>query len=171
MILIVYVVYWWHMEFLHNTHVSGLWKVSFWGPYLKSLILICVRSRPLKFNLRCPIIRGHFLCCWFRLYFVLREVIFVAWSPIKWNLGSLISHLWNRLWLNSRRLNKMRFVRSYSFKFDIWSINLRWGRSILWSKNVIFLWILCCLDGIGLKLIFVGALPNERHLIQNFTLN
>jgi hypothetical protein len=83
----------------------------------------------------------------------------------------LISHLWNRLWLNSRRLNKMRFVRSYSFKFDSWSINLRWGRSILWSKNVIFLWILCCLDGIGLKLIFVGALPNERHLIQNFTLN
>lgn len=159
------------MESLHNTHVSGLRKISFWCPYLVSLILICVRSSPLEFNLRCPIIWRHLLCCWFWLYFVLREIIFVAWSSIKWNLGSLVSHLRNRLWLNSRWLNKMCFVRSYSFKLDSWPIDLRWRRSILWSKNVIFLWILCCLDGIRFKLIFVGALPNERDLIQNFTLN
>lgn len=164
MIFVINVVYWWNLHFLYNAHSSWLSHVLLRWFKLITLVLIIVSSRPFEFYLRSTVVWRWILHLWAGFNFINREIILITGWSVKGNLSSLISHLRNWLALDFRRFNILRFIWSYSFKLDCGSNKLCTWRWIL-SEYILIFRILYRLYRIGLILIFVGTLANERYLI------
>lgn len=64
----------------------------------------------------------------------------------------------------------MRLVRGHTLEFHCRPVNGSRGGSIFRSKDIIIFRILHRFNCIRLVLIFVGALADKGHLIENFAL-
>lgn len=174
-LFIINVVYRWHWywELLNYALMGWSCHISFWGFELITLILIFVGTWSFKLYGR-----HSDLTCWyfFRVdsswgYLIFWKILLITCLSIKRYLCLLVGVLWYRFTLNFGWLNKLRFIRGYTLKFDLRRpiILPRWFLEFL-LPIIKLLWICSWFDGIWLVLVFVWTTTHERNLVYKFTL-